>query len=102
MPGQRPGANEGHITLKYINQLRQFIQASCSQKVPNFGDARVSTDFEGWTVSMTRCPQRRLRFLSVNDHRSQFEDRKRSTVSAFASLTEQGRPAVAPFNHGHR
>ena len=42
----RPWANQAHLTLQNVDQLRQFIQAEFSQKSAYRSDARIICNFE--------------------------------------------------------
>src|SRR5262249_58203601 len=48
----RPRTNKTHLTAKHVEDLRQFIQAACTQKPAKRGEAwiAISIQLRHWTI----------------------------------------------------
>jgi len=44
-PQRRPGADNTHLLLQHIDELRQLIEAVSAKYLPDSGDARIVADF---------------------------------------------------------
>ncbi|MNP68806.1 hypothetical protein D3C76_1648160 [compost metagenome] len=42
----RPGADQAHVALEYIDQVGQLVEAAASEEPADCGDPRVLVDFE--------------------------------------------------------
>lgn len=83
--GVRAWADQGHMSLQHVEQLRQFIQRSAANKATDCGDARVIT---AGLLHVT---------VIVNTHRAELPDLDHLAVPAMAILFENTGPGELIF-----
>lgn len=84
--GVGPWANQGHVALQDVEQLRQFVNRRAADKAANTGDARV---FTGGLFNLLAV---------VGTHGAELPDVNHFAVPAVALLFEQYRPGGRLFD----
>ena len=84
----RTMADEGHVSLQYIHELRKLVKVMLAQETSYHGQARVVVALvEGRAVQ-----------FRVGFHASEFEDVERFAVETDAFLPEYGWASVLTFD----
>ena len=101
----RPRTNQAHFTANHVEDLRQLIQAACTQKSAKRGEARIadSIQLRHWTIDPDQFSQVvfvRL-CLSPNVHRSELPERKMpsSKTDALLSVEDWARRSDSRYQH---
>src|SRR5690606_5751929 len=84
-------ANQAHVPLQHIEELRKLVQARLAQELPDAGDARVVHDLEVRPGEMVEVRVLFLQLLSVLEHRPELVHREAFTVHTGALLLEDHR-----------
>src|SRR5262245_49652907 len=86
--GQRPRADQCHVSLENVEELRKLIDAGLPQKCTYFGHARIVLDLEGGAVLLVLLGELFLASFGILHHRAEFVDRERPAAQAGALLFE--------------
>src|SRR6185437_13917790 len=79
----RPGTDQAHLTMKNIDELRQFVEPELADDGPNAGDAGI-----------TICGPGRLLIASAYAHGAELKDLKDVPAEPDAVLPEQDRASI--------
>ena len=71
---QRSGAHETHVTQKYVDELRQFVQAKAAHKSTDWRDSRIVLHFEDCSILfVTGFLKLSLASVGIHIHASELE-----------------------------
>ena len=84
------GTDNGHIALKYVPKLGQFIQTGAADKTADPSDPRVVLNLERGTVLFVLQLQRGLQLIGVDYHAAEFVETERLTFAANPGLGIKG------------
>ncbi|MNE34502.1 hypothetical protein D3C80_1282270 [compost metagenome] len=97
-------ADNAHVALQHVEQLRQFIQAGLAQELAQAGHARIAVQlviafpgFPGVGIGFEQVHQGRV---GVADHRPELEAAEDPSIPADARMTKDRRAAVAEKDQG--
>src|SRR5215510_3414474 len=85
---QSPGPDEAHFATQYVDNLRQLIQAGCTQNPTHTRDSPIVF------LSLFQS----VYFIGVRYHRAEFQNHKLFTKSSPTLLTVKDRAAVFELN----
>ena len=95
----RPRADQTHLALQHVPQLRQLIQARPTQESAGPGEARIFGDLEAGSADFIARAQLGLTGRSVGDHRPELRDREAPACRTDALLAEQDGSAIDEQDH---
>jgi hypothetical protein len=84
-------ADETHITLKDVEELRQLVNAETPEEFAEAGYAWVVFDFEDRAICFIQVFEHLLLFLCPLNHRPEFKKSKTPFVKADALLPKEDR-----------
>src|SRR5690606_9923447 len=89
----RPGADQAHLALQHVPQLRQLVEARPAQQAADASDARVVLEL---MVKRPLCSQRRVALeqllelsLGIRNHRAELVAREALAALPDARVTEE-------------
>src|SRR5204863_176779 len=88
---QGSGADEAHLTLEDVQELRKLVERCSSKEAPYAGDAWVLRDLEE-AVGLVEAPEIGLLRVSAIHHRPKLEDLEAPSVAPDPRLNEEQRP----------
>src|SRR5205807_9882489 len=100
--GGRAGANEAHMTLQDIKELRKLINAAAADDFADESDPRVAGRFENRSVHFVERFEFDAKLLGVVDHGPELVHRESPAIKAAALLLEEHRPRRSEFDEDGR
>src|SRR5438067_245909 len=97
---ERARADQAHLALEDVDQLRQLVEGSLAEETPDARDARVVGDLEEARL-LVEVGELVLEGLGVVDHRAELDDLEPSPIAADARLPEED-PATRVELHSER
>ena len=88
---KRTRTYEAHVTLQYVEELRQFVNAAAAQHLSERCNAWIVHNFKYGPGNLILVFQHRDQFFGVGNHRAEFVNRKCSFVDAKTFLAEKDR-----------
>ena len=65
-------ADQAHVSLEHIEELRYFIEAVLAQEAPYAGDAWIKTKFKEQAIALVEMKQFVPQRVGVLDHGAEF------------------------------
>src|SRR5215831_2462200 len=90
---QRSRADEAHLALDHVEQLRQLVHAVAPDETAEPGSTGIVTDLENRAVHLVEMQQLASSRLGVGNHRAELVHLEGPTVKVTAHLTEDDRTA---------
>ena len=92
---RRAGANEAHLALQHVEELRQFIEAGFAQKPAEGSDARVVFDLECRAVHFIGRLELGFEVFGILNHGAELVDLEFPAIDPATCLFEKNRPLGA-------
>src|SRR6185437_4535173 len=80
----RPRTHDAHIALKYIEELREFVNAVLAKETAEASDARIVHDFESSAVALVHMHQAILAGIGIGTHGAEFVTAELTSLAANA------------------
>ena len=94
----RSRADDAHLTLQYVHELRQLVEAESSQHPPHVGDARIAFELEDRLRELVEPDQLLQHLIGAVAHGAELVDLERDPAEAGTRLDEQQRPTAVELD----
>src|SRR5215208_573545 len=94
----RPWADNAHVALQHVHELRQLIEAEPSEYAPDARDAWIPLELEHRLGQLVKTDELLEHLVGAIAHRSEFVDPERNPAEAGSRLDEQERPPAVQFD----
>src|SRR3954447_1803958 len=96
-----PGADQAHVALQDVPELRQLVDARAPQQIPGARDARIVLEQQPRRVLAER-PQLLHEVVRVHDHRPELVQAEAASAAADAHLREEDGPGRVELRRDRR
>lgn len=90
--GKRPGADQAHVALQDVEELRKLINTRLPQELPHGREARIISDLEHRPARLVQVLDLALPLGRIRHHGPELVQVKPWLVAADALLNEEARP----------
>ena len=97
---RRAGADERHLPLQDVPELRDLVEGEAAEEAAEGGDARVVRRLEDGPVVLVQVRHLGEQPLGAFDHRPELVERERPPVQAAAHLPEEDRAVRGDLDEG--
>ncbi len=97
---ERARADEAHLALEHVPELRELVEARASQEAADARHARVDTlDLEQRAVDLVHVQDLAAPLLRADGHRPELDDLERRAETAAARLPVERRALAVDADH---
>src|SRR6478735_3205311 len=94
----RSRADDAHLTLQHVHELRQLVEAESSQHPPHAGDARIAFELEDRLLELVEPDQLLQHLIGAVAHGAELVDLEWDPAEPGTRLDEQQRPTAVELD----